>query len=284
MRQVYVNGQFVPESEAKISVFDRGFLFGDAVYEVTLVLDGKLCDFPSHLRRLRRSLGELGMNFTRSDDELLAIHRESITRNALEEGLIYLQVTRGEQDRDFAFPPEGTPNTLVLFPQKKAVIANALAARGQTVVSVDDLRWRRCDIKTVQLLYSALAKMEAKKRHVDDAWLVRDGFVTEGTSYNAFIVTRAGEIVTRALSHDILPGVTRASVIHFAEEANFKIVERPFTIAEGQAAAEAFTTSATSIVVPVTAIDGQRIGDGKPGPVAKQLREIYIAKARLSAI
>ncbi|MCL5779177.1 D-amino-acid transaminase [Limibaculum sp. FT325] len=282
-RTVHVNGAYVPEEEAKISVFDRGFLMADGVYEVTSVLEGRLCDFAGHIARLHRSLRELDMPAPVSDDALLVIHRELVARNGVEEGLVYLQVTRGAHDRDFAWP-EGLTPSLVLFTQAKPLIRSAAAARGIRVVSVEDLRWRRRDIKTVQLLYPSLAKMDAKKRGVDDAWLVEDGLVTEGTSNNAWIVTKGGSIVTRQLSNDILHGITRAAVLKLAAEAQLRVEERPFTIAEAQDAAEAFSTAASSFVMPVVEIDGKRLGDGKPGPVARRLRDIYVENAMATAI
>jgi D-alanine transaminase len=217
MRTVYVNGSYVPENEAKISVFDRGFLFGDGIYEVASVLGGKLIDFPAHIARLHRSAGELGMRFTVSDDDLLAIHRELVSRNKVEEGVVYLQMTRGAIDRDFLFDTEKLTPTLVLFTQSRPLIDTAVAKNGMKIVSIPDLRWGRCDIKTVQLLYPSLGKMEAKARGADDAWMVRDGVVTEGTSNNAFIVTKDGAIVTRPLSHSILPGITRAALMAYSE-------------------------------------------------------------------
>jgi len=282
-RIVYVNGAYLPEEEARISIFDRGFLMADGVYEVTSVLDGKLCDFAGHITRMHRSLDELGIPGPVADDELLAIHRELVARNRVSEGLVYLQVTRGAHDRDFAWP-EGLTPSLVMFTQAKQIANSAAAAKGLRVVSVEDLRWRRRDIKTVQLLYPSLAKMEAKRRGADDAWLVMDGLVTEGTSNNAYIVTQDGTIVTRNLSNDILHGITRAAVLRLAAEAQIKIEERPFDIAEAQAAKEAFSTAASSFVMPVVEIDGVAIGNGAPGPVARRLREIYIETARASAI
>jgi D-alanine transaminase len=282
-RTVYVNGEWLPEDQATISVFDRGFLMADGVYEVTSVLDGKLCDYPAHMARLHRSLGELDMAAPADDDTLLAIHRELVERNGVAEGLVYLQVTRGAHDRDFVWP-EGLTPSLVLFTQAKSLTASPAAEKGLRIVSVDDLRWRRRDIKTVQLLYPSMAKMEAKARGVDDAWMVMDGQVTEGTSSNAYIVTRGGSIVTRHLSNDILHGITRASALRLADEAQMTIEERPFTIAEAQQAAEAFVTAASSFVTPVVEIDGVTLGDGTPGPMARRLREIYIEAARANAI
>ncbi len=284
MRIVYVNGDYLADTEAKISIFDRGFLFADGVYEVTSVLDGKLIDFTGHCTRLRRSLGELHMSLSLDDDQLLSIHRELVTRNALVEGLIYLQVTRGAADRDFVFPPADTPETVVLFTQEKPLIDSMLAARGQVIRTVEDQRWGRCDIKTVQLLFPSLAKMEAKAQGGDDAWLVRDGFVTEGSSNNAYIVLADGTIVTRDLSHSILSGITRKAVLECARKLQMKIEERPFTVEEALGAVEAFSTSASGFVSPVIEIDGHTIGEGKPGSTARQLREVYIAEMRKAAI
>ncbi|MCQ8781176.1 D-amino-acid transaminase [Mangrovibrevibacter kandeliae] len=278
-RTVYVNGQYLPEGDAKISIFDRGFLFADGVYEVTSVVGGKLIDFSGHMKRLRRSLGELELTSPATDEELLVIHRELVARNAVDEGMIYMQVTRGAADRDFAFPPEGTRPSLVLFTQAKPVLQSASATRGLKVVSVPDLRWARRDIKTVQLLYPSIAKMEAKRREADDAWMVEDGFVTEGSSNNAYIVTEDDVIVTRALSQSILHGITRAAVLKYAAEAGMRVEERAFTIEEAKAAKEAFVTSASAFVTPVIEIDGARVGGGQPGPVARRLRDIYIAES-----
>ena len=283
-RTVYVDGHFVPEDEAKVSIFDRGFLFADAVYEVTSVVGGKLIDFAGHMKRLRRSIGELEIPYEVDEEKLLEIHRELVRRNDLDEGVIYLQVSRGAADRDFAFPERSVSPTVVLFTQKKAIVASQSAERGLSVVSVPDLRWGRRDIKTVQLLYPSMAKMEAKARGADDAWLVEEGFVTEGTSNNAYIVTKAGKIVTRDLSHAILHGITRKAVLSQATGNGLSIEERPFTLEEAYDAAEAFTTSASGFVTPVVRIDDRPVGDGKVGPVARRLREIYIEQSRATAI
>lgn len=284
MRSVYVNGSYVPEDEAKVSVFDRGFLFGDSIYEVASVLGGKLIDFPAHMARLHRSAGELGMRFTVNDDELLAIHRELVSRNGVEEGVVYLQMTRGAIDRDFMFDTEKLTPTLVLFTQSRALIDTAVARNGMKIVSIPDLRWGRCDIKTVQLLYSSLGKMEAKARGADDAWMVRDGVVTEGTSNNAFIVTKDGAIVTRPLSHSILPGITRAALIAYSQANGTKIEERAFSIEEAKNAAEAFITSASVFVGPVISIDGVELSGGKPGPVTLGLRKTYVEESLRRAL
>ncbi len=284
-RTVYVNGDYLPETEAKISIFDRGFLMADGVYEVTSVLGGKLIDFPGHAARLARSLRELEMQAPCSEADLLTIHRELIARNDLVDGMIYLQVTRGNPgDRDFAYPGPEVKPTLVLFTQSKPGLADNPAARtGWKVISVPDVRWGRRDIKTVQLLYPSMAKMMAKAAHVDDAWLTQDGVVTEGTSNNAYIV-KGNRIITRQLSHDILHGITRAAVLRFAAMAQMEVEERPFTLAEAAAADEAFITSASAFVMPVVELDGKAIGSGKPGHVVARLREIYLDEMRKAAI
>jgi D-alanine transaminase len=285
-RTVYVNGEYLPEAEARVSIFDRGFLMADGVYEVTSVLGGKLIDFAGHLARLERSLAELDMKKPAAFDDLLEIHRELVRRNAITDGLIYLQVTRGSDgDRDFVFPdPETTAPTLVLFTQSKPGLAeNPAAKRGLKVIGIEDIRWGRRDIKTVQLLYPSMGKMMAKKAGADDAWMIEDGFVTEGTSNNAYIV-KGSTIITRQLSNEILHGITRAAVLRFAREAQMQVEERAFTLDEAKAADEAFVTSASTFVMPVVEIDGVALGGGTPGPVATRLREIYLEESRKAAI
>ncbi|MGH1577337.1 D-amino-acid transaminase [Planktotalea sp.] len=285
-RTVYVNGEYLPETEAKVSIFDRGFLMADGVYEVTSVLGGKLIDFDGHAVRLQRSLDELEMRSPISKDDLLEVHRELVRANGIEEGMIYLQITRGApDDRDFVFPdPDTTPSTIVLFTQNKPGLAASPAAQeGIKVISIEDVRWGRRDIKTVQLLYPSMGKMMAKKAGVDDAWLVEDGFVTEGTSNNAYIV-KGNKIITRALSNDILHGITRAAVLRFAQEAQMEVEERNFTIEEAMQADEAFITSASTFVMPVVEIDGAQLGDGTPGRVAPRLRELYLEESMKTAI
>ena len=283
-RTVYVNGEFVPEEEATVSVFDRAFLMADGVYEVTPVIGGKLCEFDGHLARLDRSCRELELRNPRDRDGWLELHRELIRRNELREGLIYLQVTRGNAgDRDFVWPADAEPG-VVMFTQVKALEDNELPRKGMRVISVEDLRWGRRDIKTVQLLYPSFAKMKAKRAGKDDAWLVEDGYVNEGTANNAYIVTRDGTIVTRNLSSDLLHGITRASVLRLARERQMKVEERPFTIEEAQSAAEAFATAASLFVCPIVEIDEVAIGDGRPGPVARRLREIYLEDIHASSI
>ena len=284
-RIVYVNGSFLPENEATVSIFDRGFLFADGVYEVTSVLDGKLIDFASHATRLARSLTELDMRSPIEMDDLLAVHRELVRANDIEEGLVYLQITRGAaSDRDFAYPSEDTPPTIVLFTQNKPGLADSPTAKvGIKVISIEDQRWGRRDIKTVQLLYPSMGKMMAKAAGCDDAWMVEDGAVTEGTSNNAYIV-KNGKIITRQLSNDILHGITRAAVLRFAKEAQMEVEERAFTVLEVQDADEAFFTSASAFVMPVVEIDGVVIGSGAPGSVSLRLREIYLEESLKTAI
>lgn len=285
-RTVYVNGDYLPEADAKVSVFDRGFLMADGVYEVTSVLDGKIVDFEAHVVRLERSLGELDMPMPMPAAELLEIHRALVRMNDVNEGMVYLQITRGAPpDRDFAFPdPATTPQTVVLFSQSKPGLADSPAAKtGIRVITIPDQRWARRDIKTVQLLYPSMGKMMAKAAGCDDAWMVEDGAITEGTSNNAYIV-KDGAIITRHLGHEILAGITRAAVLRFAAEAQMTVEERSFTLAEAQASDEAFVTSATTFVLPVVEVDGTKIGTGLPGPVATRLREIYLEESRKAAI
>jgi len=285
MRTVYVNGEYLAETEAKVSIFDRGFLMADAVYEVTSVLDGKLIDFEGHAVRLQRSLDELEIASPCSKEELLEIHRKLVEENNIVEGLVYLQVSRGSDgDRDFVFPSADTKPTLVLFTQNKPGLADSPAAKkGAKIISIEDIRWGRRDIKTVQLLYPSMGKMMAKKAGCDDAWLIEDGYVTEGTSNNAYFV-KDGKIVTRPLSNDILHGITRKAVLRMAAEAQMEIEERLFTIDEAKEADEAFTTSASAFVMPVVEIDGVTLGDGTPGPIAKRLHEIYPEESKKVAI
>lgn len=282
-RTVYVNGRYVPESEASVSVFDRGFLFADGIYEVTAVLKGRLVDFEGHAARLHRSLNELNMHLSLNDNALRDIHRQLIDKNALQEGLVYLQVTRGAADRDFIYPEAQTPATVVAFTQQKAIIDSPLAERGLKVISLPDMRWGRRDIKTVQLLYPSMAKMEAKKRGADDAWLVDSGLVTEGSSSNAWIVDHDNTLITRELSRSLLHGITRRTVMQLAKAHDMKVEERGFTVKEAQNAREAFMTSATSLVYPVVSIDQRPVGEGQPGEITRALRRLYI-EASLEAM
>ena len=281
-RIVYVNGKYLPEEEASISIFDRGFLMADAVYEVTSVLDGKLLEFEGHLKRLKRSLSELDIPEPSVFNDLLEIHHKLVNDNQVEQGGVYLQVTRGVADRDFVYPKDVEP-TLVIFTQSKDILGSPLVSSGMKVISIDDLRWGRRDIKTVQLLYPSMGKMMAKAADCDDAWMVEDGYVTEGTSNNAYIVV-GNKIITRELSNDILHGITRASVLRYAKEAQMIVEERSFSVDEVKSADEAFITSASTFVMPVVEFDGVLIGAGKPGNVSKRLREIYIEESRNRAI
>ncbi|MEX2607313.1 MAG: D-amino-acid transaminase [Kiritimatiellia bacterium] len=277
-RIVYVNGCYLPESEASISIFDRGFLMADAVYEVIPVLNGNPIEAEGHLRRLQHSLDELELTHPLTVPDWGQIFHHLILVNHLMEGLLYLQVTRGSAaDRAFSFPdPLHTSPTVVAFTQHKPGLANnPLAETGMKLISLNDLRWSRCDIKTTQLLYPALAKREAQKAGADDAWLIRDGFVTEGSSSNAYIV-KDGKLITRHLGNAILAGVTRTSVLRLAAEDGIPIEERSFTLQEVKAADEAFLTSASTFVMPVVEIDGHPIGSGKPGPLTLNLRKRYV--------
>lgn len=278
-RIVYVNGDYVPEQEAKVSVFDRAFLLADGIYEVTAVLDGRLVDFAPHVARLQRSLGEIGMECPLSPDELQAMHEELVARNDLSEGVVYLQVTRGVADRDFAHDGGLTP-TVVAFTQIKALRDPPQAKTGVSVVTVPDIRWKRRDIKSTALLAQVMAKQAARDRGAYEAVMVEDGEVTEGASSSIFIVAADGTVVTRPLGPDILPGVTRRAILQLAETAQIRIEERRFTVEEAKRSREMFLTSASSFVLPIVTIDGVTVGDGRPGPVAGRLRDIYLAEAR----
>ena len=279
MRIVHVNGNYVPENEGVVSVFDRGFTMSDSVYEVTGVIGGRMLDFDAHMARLQRSMAELGMPKGPGPDELRTIHRKMIELNKLDEGLVYLQITRGVQDRNFEFPAADNPLTVVLFTQARPVLESPLAERGIKVIALPDLRWRRSDIKTTQLLYACMAKNEAKKCGCEDAWLTRDGLVTEGSANNAFIVSKEGQVITRDLSTELLPGITRKRIVELAGQNGYRLEQRGFSLAEAKTAIEAFITSATQFVMPVVEIDGTRIGDGKPGKFALALRKLYIEDA-----
>ena len=277
-RIVYVNGEFLPEDQAKISIFDRGFLFADGVYEVTSILNGRLIDNTAHLVRLQRSLSELNMRSPESNDRLTEIQLELAKRNNLQEGMIYLQITRGAADRDFKFPKNAMPS-LVMFTQTKALIDNPQAETGISVITVPDIRWKRRDIKSVGLLAPSMAKQAAAEAGADDAWMIEDGFITEGSSNNAYIVNDQGAVITRHLGNEILSGITRKAVLRLAKELQIKIEERPFSVDEAKTAQEAFVTSASTFVCPVVKIDDHVIGTGFPGSMAKRLRQIYIDTA-----
>ena len=280
-RIVYVNGAYVPEEEAKISVFDRAFLFGDGVYEVTAVLDRKLVDFQPHLARLDRSLKEIALAAPMSHAELRRLHKELVAQNNVTEGIVYLEITRGAAERDFAYPEDARP-TVVAFTQSKPLIENPYAATGVKVITIPDLRWKRRDIKSTAMPAQTMGKQEAKLKGAYEAWMVEDGQVTEGTSSSAFILDAQGVVRTQPLGHHILPGVTRRAVLKLAALEGIGLEERPFSVAEALAAREAFMTAASAFVLPIVEIDGVPIGDGKPGPIARTFRSLYIEEARKS--
>ena len=276
-RVVYVNGSYVPEEQGKISIFDRGFLFADGIYEVTAVLRGKLVDYDAHMERLERSLGEIRMEWPCSKNELRAMHLDMVKRNHLEEGWVYMQITRGAADRDFKFP-KGVQPTLIAFTQAKKLVDNPDAVKGVAVITVPDIRWARRDIKSVMLLAPVLGKQAAYEAGAFEAWMVEDGKVTEGTSSNAYIV-KDGKVITRGLSNNILAGCTRRALFRLAQEKGVTIEERLFTPEEAYGADEAFLTSASNFVMPVVEIDNKRIGGGQPGPVSRKLRELFLEEA-----
>ncbi|HXG78734.1 MAG TPA: D-amino-acid transaminase [Methyloceanibacter sp.] len=280
-RTIYVNGSYLPEEEAKVSVFDRAFLFGDAVYEVTAVLDGRLVDFAPHFERLERSLKEIALTSPVGHAELRALHEELVRRNSVNEGIVYLQISRGNAERDFAYP-ENTVPTVVAFTQNRPLIANPYAETGVKVVTIPDLRWKRRDIKSTSMLAQAMGKEEAKRKGAYEGWMVENGMVTEGTSSSAFIFDAQGVIRTQPLGHHILPGVTRRAILRLAALEGVSLEERPFSVAEALSAREAFLTAASAFVLPVVEIDGVGIGGGRPGPLARKFRELYIEEARKS--
>lgn len=280
----YVNGTYVPLSEAKVSVLDRGFLFADGIYEVAAVLDGKLVDNASHLARLQRSVGEIRLELPESIARIQEIQKELVASNNVVSGLVYLEVTRGaDTGRDFAFP-KGVRPTLVMFTSEKDVIGAASAKTGINVITVPDIRWTRRDIKSVALLAQVLAKQAAAEAGAGEAWMIEDGKVTEGGSSSAFILTQDDVIVTRQNGSEILPGCTRKAVVALAEERQLRVEERAFSIEEALAAKEAFVTSASLFVQAVVAIDGKKVGSGKPGPMTDRLREIYVEFAKATAV
>ena len=282
-RIVHVNGLYVPENEAKISVFDRAFLFGDAVYEVTAVLAGRLVDFQAHLERLDRSLKEIALASPLNRQALLSLHLELVRRNRVDEGIVYLEITRGAAERDFAYP-EGAASNVVAFTQSRPLIANPHAETGVKIITIPDLRWKRRDIKSTSMLAQTMGKQDAKRKGAYEAWMVEDGLVTEGTSSTAFILDDRGVIRTQPLGPHILPGVTRRAVLRLAALEGVNLEERPFSVAEALSAREAFMTAASALVLPIVEIDGVPIGDGRPGPIARRFRSLYIEEARTSSI
>ncbi|WP_068875467.1 MULTISPECIES: D-amino-acid transaminase [unclassified Phenylobacterium] len=285
-RIAYVNGRYVHQAEAVVHIEDRGYQFADAVYEVWALFGGKLADPEGHFARLERSLSELRIPMPMTRAALTTVLRETVRRNRVREGLVYLQVSRGVAPRDHAFPAGGvTPAVVVTVSRVDRDATEARAAKGVSVVTTPENRWGRCDIKTVGLLPNALAKQKAREVGAVEAWFVDDlGLVTEGASSNAWIVDGDGILRTRDTNANILRGVTRLSLMDVAREAGLKVEERPFTPDEARAAKEAFITGAGSLVLPVVAVDGKPVGDGAPGPVALKLRRLYIERAKASAI
>ena len=273
-RIVYVNGDFVPQADAKVSVFDRGFLFGDGVYEVIPVLNSRLVEASHAVARLERSLGEIGLAWPCAKEDYLPILEELRKRNGIAEGSVYMQVTRGVAERDFAFPAN-TPSSFVAFASSRKIIDNPLAKSGVAVVSVPDLRWKRRDIKSINLLAQCLAKQEAVSRGAFEGWMHEEGCVTEGASSSAFIV-KGDKIITRALSNAILPGIRRNFIMQLAEKHDIALEERAFTLEEAIGADEAFLSSATTLVMPVVSIDGRPVAGGRPGRVTLLLRSLYV--------
>ncbi len=279
-RIAYVNGQYLPHSDAYVHIEDRGYQFADGIYEVCVVVNGRYWDMEGHLARMSRSLGELSMQAPMAMRALKVVMGEVVRRNRLKNALVYMQVTRGVAPRNHAFPPDGTPPALIITARRFDFDqSDAKAAKGIAVITQPDIRWGRVDIKTVGLLPNALAKEAATKAGAAEALLVRDGYITECSSSNAWIVDETGAIITHPKNHSILGGITRQTAIACAEELQIKVIERAFTVEEAMAAPEVFLTSATSFVMPIVSIDGSEIGGGKPGPVALRLREAYKARA-----
>lgn len=278
MRTVWLNGEFLPETEAKVSIFDRGLLFSQGVYEVTPVIDGHFCNWPHHAARLGRSM-ELARITDHTDWP--PILNELIARNGLTEGRIYLQVTGGAPaDRDFLSPLDPVPATRLAFTQAAAVVDQPKALEGLRVVLHPEGRWALRSAKTTQLLYAVLAKEAAREAGADDAWLVDNGMVTEGTSANAHIIDSRGVLVSHPVDHGVLPGISRLSILPIAREMGLAVEERAFSVEELFGAREAFISSATTVVMPVVEVDGRQIADGRPGALTAQLRQRYLERLR----
>ena len=283
-RIAYVNGQYVRNAEAKVSIEDRGYQFADAVYEVWSVFDGRLADLPGHLNRLERSLKELRIAMPMPRASLLVVLNEVVRRNRVSEGMVYLQISRGVAPRDHVFPADTRPSVVITAKPVDREAAALKAERGIAAMSAPDIRWGRCDIKTVGLLPAVLAKQAAKEQGAGEVIFVDgDGYVTEGGSTNIYIVGQDGVIRTRSLAANILAGVTRLNLLPLIGEGGIEVREEAFTLDDAKAAAEVFVTAATSLVMPVVAIDGHKIGAGIPGPVASALRDSYIQHARTTA-
>jgi D-alanine transaminase len=274
-RIAYVNGRYLAHRDARVHIEDRGFQFADGCYEVVAIRNGVFIDERLHLQRLRRSLSALSIPFPMSDATLGVVMTEIARRNLVTEGFVYLQITRGAAARDFAFPGKTRP-TLVMTARSKSLIDAKLMATGVKIITIPDQRWARPDIKSVSLLPNALGKEEAKRAGAFEAWQVdRDGNVTEGTSSNAWIVTKSGEVVTRQADHGILDGVTRQGLLRVMAASGLRLNQRPFSVTEAKAAAEALLTSSTNFILPVVRIDNASIGDGRPGPLARKLAAAY---------
>jgi len=273
-RTVYLSGKFCPVEDAAVSPFDRGFLFAHAAYEVTAVYDGRFIDLEGHLSRLRRTLEGISIPNPHSDEQWAGIHTDLVDKNGMEEGLVYLEVTGGAYGmRDFAGPETLSP-TVFLYTDTRPLIGD-VAREGIKAITLGDTRWKRRDMKTVQLLSQALAYRAAREAGADTAFMVEDGLVTEAASANAWIVDTEGRLITRELSHSILSGITRAGVLSLLKGSGIELVERGFTPEEAAKAAEAFTTSAGAMVAPVIALDGRPIGSGQPGPVTRKIQRLY---------
>ena len=275
-KQVYVNGKYFDKNDAVVSVFDRGFLFADSVYEVTAVINGFLVDWNAHFSRLKNSLKEINLNFNIQEKDIFSIQKNLIEKNKIKEGLVYIQVTRGIGERDFNFSETQFKPTIVIFTQEKKILNTDRAKEGIKIVTLEEKRWKRRDIKTTQLLASSMAKSEASKIGKDDCWFIENGFVTEGSSSNAFIINDNNEVITRELSHNLLGGITRSSLLHFCKKNNMKFRESKFTELEAKNANEAFITSATNFVVPVIEIDGDKVGKGVVGSHVKKFQKLYL--------
>jgi Branched-chain amino acid aminotransferase/4-amino-4-deoxychorismate lyase len=284
-RVAYVNGTYRPHGQAVVHIEDRGFQFADGVYEVWSVFDGRLADFAGHMTRLKRSLTELQIDIPMSDAALGRVLAETIRRNRVRDGLVYLQVTRGTAPRDHAFPRDAAPSVVVTAKSIDLAKGQALAGKGAAGVTRPDIRWGRCDIKTVGLLPNVLAKQAARESGAYECLMYDEmGLVTEGSSTNAWIVDENGKLRTRDTQANILKGITRTALLKLIEEEGLELEERAFTVDEAKRAREVFVTAASSFVMPLVSLDGTRIGDGAPGPVATRLRELYLEQARRDAI
>ena len=278
---VYLNGEYLPADEARISIFDRGFIFGDGVYEVVPVFEGAVVDKEYFLERLDRSLREIQIEWPCSQEDYLDVMQQLVKRNSLEEGVVYSQVTRGIAPRDFPFPADTAPSFMA-FSTEMALLDNPAATDGIKVATTPDLRWKRRDIKSINLLGQCMAKQDAVSQGAKEGWMVEDGYVTEGVSSSAYIV-KDGKVITRPLSNSILPGIRRRTLLELAEQSGITIEERLFTLEEALAADEAFISSATTMALGVVNIDGHQIGDGTPGPVTLQMRKLYTERVLAEA-